>query len=135
MTNLIKMSFVKRIGVMLLVLGTLFAATSASTFAQGRYYHRDHDGQNAAIIGGSAAAGAVIGALAGGGKGALIGGLIGAGGGTAIAVTRNHDRYYYDRGYYGGRYYDRDDYRFRGDRDDYRFRRDHDHDNWRGYRR
>jgi uncharacterized protein YcfJ len=54
--------------------------------AQTRSDHRHHTG--AKIVGGSAAGGAVVGALAGGGKGALIGGAIGAGGG-AIA---NHVR-------------------------------------------
>jgi uncharacterized protein YcfJ len=54
--------------------------------AQTRSDHRHHTG--AKIVGGSAAGGAVIGALAGGGKGALIGGAVGAGGG-AIA---NHVR-------------------------------------------
>jgi len=36
---------------------------------------------SAAIVGGSAAGGAAIGALAGGGKGALVGGLVGGAGG------------------------------------------------------
>lgn len=43
--------------------------------------HRSKKHQ-AEIIGGSAAGGALIGALAGGGKGALIGGAVGAGGGA-----------------------------------------------------
>jgi len=50
----------------------------------GRYYSdygRRSKGKSAAIIGGSAAAGAVIGALAGRGKGAAIGALIGGVGG------------------------------------------------------
>jgi outer membrane lipoprotein SlyB len=43
-----------------------------------------------AIVGGSAAGGALIGALAGGGKGALIGGAIGAGGGAIYnQATKN----------------------------------------------
>lgn len=42
--------------------------------------------RSAALIGGGAGAGALIGALAGGGKGALIGGLIGGGAGTAGAA-------------------------------------------------
>jgi hypothetical protein len=41
--------------------------------------------RSAALIGGGAGGGALIGALAGGGKGALIGGLIGGGAGTAGA--------------------------------------------------
>jgi hypothetical protein len=42
--------------------------------------------RSAALIGGGAGGGALIGALAGGGKGALIGGLIGGGAGTAGAA-------------------------------------------------
>lgn len=42
--------------------------------------HRKHTG--AKIVGGTAAGGAVVGALAGGGKGALIGGAAGAGAGA-----------------------------------------------------
>jgi uncharacterized protein YcfJ len=37
--------------------------------------------RSAAIVGGSAAGGALIGALAGGGKGAAVGALVGGGGG------------------------------------------------------
>ena len=51
--------------------------------------HRNHTG--AKIVGGSAAGGAVIGGLAGGGKGALIGGAVGAGGG-AVANKVRKDR-------------------------------------------
>ena len=47
---------------------------------------------NAKVIGGSTAAGAVIGGVAGGGKGALIGGAVGAGGGlVANKARQNHD--------------------------------------------
>ncbi|HEY2934161.1 MAG TPA: hypothetical protein VGK99_20670 [Acidobacteriota bacterium] len=45
-----------------------------------------HTKRNWGWIGGGAAGGALIGALAGGGKGALIGGPIGAGGGLAVAA-------------------------------------------------
>ena len=48
--------------------------------------HRNHTG--AKIVGGSAAGGAAIGALAGGGKGALIGGAVGAGGGAIANKVR-----------------------------------------------
>jgi hypothetical protein len=48
--------------------------------------------RSAAMIGGGAGGGALIGGLAGGGKGALIGGLVGAGAGTAgAALTGNKD--------------------------------------------
>jgi len=48
--------------------------------------------RTAAMVGGGAGGGALIGGLAGGGKGALIGGLIGAGAGTAGAgLTGNRD--------------------------------------------
>jgi hypothetical protein len=43
--------------------------------------------RNYAFIGGGAAGGALIGALAGGGKGAAVGALIGGGGGTAAAYA------------------------------------------------
>jgi len=56
--------------------------------------HRNHTG--AKIVGGSAAGGAVVGALAGGGKGALIGGAVGAGGG-AIANKVRKDKAVKDR--------------------------------------
>jgi hypothetical protein len=48
--------------------------------------------RSAALIGGGAGAGALIGALAGGGKGAAIGALVGGGAGTArSALTGNAD--------------------------------------------
>jgi uncharacterized protein YcfJ len=46
----------------------------------------------AKVVGGSTAAGAVIGGVAGGGKGALIGGAVGAGGGVLANKAREkHD--------------------------------------------
>ena len=53
-------------------------------------YHvkgKSHMKSNATKIGGGAAAGAIIGALAGGGKGAAIGTLVGAGAGTGVAAA------------------------------------------------
>ena len=53
-------------------------------------YHvqgKSHTKSNATKIGGGAAAGAVIGALAGGGEGAAIGTLAGAGAGTGVAAA------------------------------------------------
>jgi hypothetical protein len=48
--------------------------------------------RTAATVGGGAAIGTIIGAIAGGGKGAAIGGLIGAGGGAVTQVlTKGHD--------------------------------------------
>lgn len=49
-------------------------------------YGRDHKKHNWEYIGGGAGGGALIGALAAGGKGALIGGPAGAGAGLAIAA-------------------------------------------------
>jgi hypothetical protein len=46
-----------------------------------------HKKRNIEMIGGGAAAGAVIGALTGGKKGAAIGGAVGAGGGTGVAAA------------------------------------------------
>jgi len=46
-----------------------------------------HKNRNLAWIGGSTAGGAIIGALAGGGKGAAIGSLVGAAGGTGAAFA------------------------------------------------
>jgi hypothetical protein len=43
-------------------------------------------GKTAKVVGGTAALGAIIGAIAGGGKGAAIGGLSGAGAGAAVQV-------------------------------------------------
>lgn len=54
--------------------------------AQTAHDHRHHTG--AKIVGGSAAGGAVAGALLGGGKGALIGGAVGAGGGAIANKVR-----------------------------------------------
>jgi hypothetical protein len=52
----------------------------------------NHNRRNLAIIGGGAGGGALIGAVAAGGKGALIGGPIGAGVGTAAAfITGKKD--------------------------------------------
>lgn len=48
---------------------------------------RDHKKRNLEWIGGGAAGGALIGALAGGGTGALIGGPVGAAGGATVAIV------------------------------------------------
>ncbi len=48
---------------------------------------RSHKGRNLKWIGGSAAGGALLGALIGHGKGAAIGALVGGGGGTAAAYA------------------------------------------------
>lgn len=51
-----------------------------------------HKKRNLLWIGGGAAGGTLIGALAGGGEGALIGGPVGAGAGTAVVlITGKHD--------------------------------------------
>ncbi|MGZ4814114.1 MAG: hypothetical protein ACXVZV_01805, partial [Terriglobales bacterium] len=56
---------------------------TSTLFAKGA----NHNKRNAALIGGGAGAGALIGGLAGGGKGALIGGVVGAGAGTGGAYA------------------------------------------------
>lgn len=63
--------------------GKEVAVQSSSIFLSGGRYVK----RNTAIIGGSAAGGAVIGGLMGGGKGALIGAGVGAGAGTATAAA------------------------------------------------
>jgi hypothetical protein len=63
--------------------GKSTAVSSASYHVQGK----SHTKSNATKIGGGAAAGALIGALAGGGKGAAIGTVAGAGAGTGVAAA------------------------------------------------
>ncbi len=62
---------------------------NGQTVSSSAYYRKgkSHTKSNATKIGGGAAAGAVIGALAGGGKGAAIGTLAGAGVGTGVAAA------------------------------------------------
>jgi hypothetical protein len=56
---------------------------------------KDNKKRDAAMIGGGAGVGAVIGAIAGGGKGAATGAAIGGGGGTgAVLATRGDDLHY-----------------------------------------
>ena len=63
--------------------GKMVAVTSSPFHIEGK----SHTKSNATKIGGGAAAGAIIGALAGGGKGAAIGTLAGAGAGTGVAAA------------------------------------------------
>jgi hypothetical protein len=63
--------------------GHSIAVSSSSYHVQGK----GHMKSNATKIGGGAAAGAVIGALAGGGKGAAIGTVVGGGAGTGVAAA------------------------------------------------
>jgi uncharacterized protein YcfJ len=84
------------IALLIIFLMEVVAPVSAIAAVRRRAYtrtvyvrHRSKKHQ-AEIIGGSAAGGALIGALAGGGKGALIGGAIGAGGGAIYnQATKN----------------------------------------------
>lgn len=57
--------------------------STSTVSAQGQ----SHKGRNVKWIGGSAAGGALLGGILGGGKGALIGSAVGAGGGTAAAAA------------------------------------------------
>jgi hypothetical protein len=71
-----------------------------SGYARDRDYRDDtrSTGESAAIIAGSAAGGAAVGALAGGGKGAAIGAIAGGAGGYIYDdVTRDGDRRYKER--------------------------------------
>jgi hypothetical protein len=54
--------------------------------------------KDAAKIGGAAAGGALIGAIAGGGKGALIGTAIGGGAGTAVVMSTRGDEVHLPKG-------------------------------------
>jgi hypothetical protein len=61
--------------------GENYGVRTASSWRAGG----DHKKRDFAWIGGSTGGGAVIGAIAAGGKGALIGGPVGAGAGTVVA--------------------------------------------------
>src|SRR3979411_2544972 len=63
--------------------GKTLAVATSGFHAEGK----SHTKSNVTKIGGGAAAGALIGALAGGGKGALIGTAVGAGAGTGVAAA------------------------------------------------
>jgi hypothetical protein len=70
------------------------AVYAAPAYDNGYYEGRTHNGRTAAIIGGSAAAGALIGAAAGHGQGAVAGAIIGGIAGAAISAgADHHDRY------------------------------------------
>ena len=69
---------------------TSIQTKSGSIAVSSSAYHvegKGHMKSNATKIGGGAAAGAIIGAIAGGGKGAAIGTLAGAGAGTGVAAA------------------------------------------------
>jgi|SRR5450631_2931182 len=63
--------------------GRMVRITSSPFDAKGK----SHTKGNVEKVGGGAAAGALIGALAGGGKGAAIGSVVGAGAGTGVAAA------------------------------------------------
>ena len=66
-------------------------ATRATVRSDRSRHHGRSKGKSAAIVGGSAAAGAGIGAIAGGGKGAAIGAISGGGAGFIYdRLTHNH---------------------------------------------
>ncbi len=69
---------------------TSIRANGRSILVSSSAYHvtgKSHTKSNATKIGGGAAAGAIIGAIAGGGKGAAIGTIAGAGAGTGVAAA------------------------------------------------
>ena len=59
---------------------------------------KSHTGRDVEIIGGGAAAGAIIGGLAGKGKGAVVGGVVGAAGGTGVAAATGRQNLVYTPG-------------------------------------
>ena len=63
--------------------GKMVPVSSSAYHAKGK----SHTKSNVTKVGGGAAAGALIGALAGGGKGAAIGTVVGAGAGTGVAAA------------------------------------------------
>jgi hypothetical protein len=83
-------------------LSGIVAPISASAYVRARYYRNGHvvyinhrsKKRQAAIIAGSAGGGALIGALAAGGKGALVGGAAGAVAGTAFNLATRHRHIY-----------------------------------------
>ena len=92
----------KKAAAILLLLPTLQCGPLSQGWAQ-QVTQREHERAKAAqdghdrrhhntakTIGGTAAGGALIGALAGGGKGALIGGAAGAGTGVVVDKIRKH---------------------------------------------
>jgi hypothetical protein len=76
---------------------TLALLITIASPASAQFRRRDRDrgdlstGEKVAIIGGSAAAGAVVGGLLKGKTGAIIGGLLGGGAGTAYSVIKDRD--------------------------------------------
>ncbi len=91
------------------LLGLVFLILSAgegSTLYARKVYRSPQ--KRAAIIGGSAAGGALVGGLAGGGKGALIGAGVGGAGGylyDRATRARHPNRYYAARAHRNRRYY------------------------------
>ncbi len=64
------------------------------SYEGGYYRDSNHTGRTVAIVGGSAAAGALIGAAAGHGQGAVVGALIGGVAGAAVSAAANHHHRY-----------------------------------------
>lgn len=108
---------------------TLALLVTLASPASAQFRRRDRDrgdlstGEKVAIIGGSAAAGAVVGGLLKGKTGAIIGGLLGGGAGTAYSVIKDrddNDRWRDRRDWRNDRWRDRD----RRDNNWYRNNRD-----------
>jgi len=100
----------RKLGSLVLSLALLFAIAVPAS-AQSRFGGSMSTKKKVGVIGGGAAAGALLGGLLKGKKGAVIGGLIGAGAGAGYVYVegkREEDRYG-EYGYY--RYRGGDDYR------------------------
>ena len=75
--------------------GKRYSVATSEIYEKGR----SHTGREVGMIGGGAAAGAIIGGIVGKGKGAVIGGVAGAAGGTGLAAATGRQNLVYAPGH------------------------------------